>query len=116
MVHLPFSLWFALMPYTSVLLLLNELEHALHRAGLWHSEAPEPQALASTAPFCCDTMSFDAWLQFIFLPRFTALLESGQPLPAMALAPMAEHVWGQQVEFAELISVITRLDDAVNAA
>ncbi|WP_372872776.1 YqcC family protein [Shewanella sp.] len=104
------------MPYTSLFNLLGELEMALKKAGLWQVMAPPPAALKSSAPFCCDTLSFNAWLQFIFLPRFTALLKSGEPLPAMALAPMAEHVWGQQPEFAELVSVITQLDDAVNAA
>ena len=44
-------------------------------------------------PFCLDTLNFDQWLQFVFLPTLYAMLEARQPLPsACAIAPMAEEI------------------------
>ncbi|MCL2916969.1 YqcC family protein [Shewanella litorisediminis] len=98
-----------------LLSLLDELEYALKSAALWRDKMPSTEALASQAPFGCDLMAFDEWLQFIFLPRFRALLEAKQPLPsAMCLLPMAQHVWGADTDKESLLTAIANLDDAVN--
>ncbi|QJR82877.1 YqcC family protein [Alteromonas pelagimontana] len=70
---------------------LKALEQLLTSRDLWSDAAPTAQALASNQPFSCDTLRFEQWLQFIFIPRFKQLLTNGEALPnAMALAPMAE--------------------------
>lgn len=52
------------------------------------------QALASREPFCCDTLSFEQWLQFILIPRMGALIAGNHPLPSnIAVAPMAEEAF-----------------------
>ena len=72
--------------------LLIDIEAHLRQMGLWQPEPPPPDALASTEPFCIDTLGFDQWLQFIFLPTMYDLLESGEELPTeCAIAPMAEE-------------------------
>jgi uncharacterized protein YqcC (DUF446 family) len=72
--------------------LLIDVEAHLRQMGLWQPEPPPPDALASAEPFCIDTLGFDQWLQFIFLPTMYGLLESGQELPTeCAIAPMAEE-------------------------
>ena len=38
-------------------------------------------ALASQEPFCMDTLKFEQWLQWIFLPRMKDTLEQSRPLP-----------------------------------
>jgi Uncharacterized protein conserved in bacteria len=60
---------------------LNELEQRLGELGVPAGDRPTPEALASTMPFCYDTMDVEAWLQFIFLGRMRELLEQGDPLP-----------------------------------
>jgi len=63
----------------------------LKTSGLWQSVAPETEAFASTEPFCLDSMAPLQWLQWVFLPRMQALLESGAPLPVtLAIAPYYE--------------------------
>lgn len=100
---------------TKLISLLDELEHALKAALLWRDEMPTAQALASQAPFGCDLLAFEEWLQFIFLPRFRTLLETGQPLPsAMSVLPMAQHVWGTHEDKDTLLIILANLDDAVN--
>ncbi|ABZ77538.1 protein of unknown function DUF446 [Shewanella halifaxensis HAW-EB4] len=90
---------------------LDALEAELAKQDLLSSQAPTVKALASTTPFACDVMPFEHWLQFIFLPKMRYMLDEKMPLPkAMAVAPMAEHVWASQPELQNLISILTDLD------
>jgi dTDP-4-dehydrorhamnose 3,5-epimerase len=74
--------------------LLTKLEQELKAVGLWSTEQPSSQALASTQPFCCDTLSFEQWLQFIFIPRISQMLAARQQLPsAIAITPMGEEAF-----------------------
>lgn len=96
--------------------LLQRIEQELRQAGLWSQQAPSAQALASTAPFCCDSMPFEHWLQFVFLARMHALLDGGLALPSqICICPMAEEALknhGSQVE--ALINRIADLDELLS--
>lgn len=75
------------------------IERELRAQGWWSDEAPSAQALASTSPFALDTMSFDQWLQWIFLPRMKEILEQGLALPnASGILVMAETVYVDRPE------------------
>lgn len=83
---------------------LIKLEQMLKQCSLWSNNVPSKSAMASSAPFACDAMAFEQWLQFIFIPKMYELIEFQQPLPTnMAIAPMAEHVWQGRGDYAELI-------------
>ena len=57
----------------------------------WSPDQPSALALASDQPFACDTLSFEKWLQFVFIPRLRSLAESGSALPCGSeVAAMAE--------------------------
>ncbi|MGB6138233.1 MAG: YqcC family protein [Shewanella sp.] len=87
------------------------LEQILKQCSLWADSTPSVQAMASSAPFACDTMAFEQWLQFIFIPKMSELIEFQHPLPAnMAIAPMAEHVWQGMTDYAELIRHLRDFD------
>ena len=45
---------------------LNALELGLRELGLWSDARPKAEHLASTMPFCYDTLELEQWLQFIF--------------------------------------------------
>ncbi|MDR7122772.1 YqcC family protein [Rheinheimera soli] len=80
--------------YTQVAILLNQIEAELKSCGLWTLTAPSVEAMQSTAPFFCDTMPLENWLQFVFLPRMRALVEGRLPLPQqIAVCPMAEEAF-----------------------
>ncbi len=71
---------------------LIDIEADLRQLRLWQSAAPDSAALASTEPFCFDTLTLPQWLQFVFIPRMYELLESDANLPEnCAIAPMAEE-------------------------
>ncbi len=97
--------------------LLFQLETELKAASLWQSEPLPPSAYESTEPFCIDRMSFAQWLQFIFLPRMHALIDSGQPLPAqISIVPLAEVYFAQVgVKAEELLKLLQKIEQAVLA-
>ena len=61
---------------------LLEVEATLRTNGKWDENSPDSNALASKQPFCLDTLEFEQWLQWIFLPRMKTTLEETKPLPA----------------------------------
>lgn len=75
------------------------IERELQVQGWWDDEAPTDEALASTVPFAVDTLSFEQWLQWIFLPRMKLIIELGHPLPnASGILVMAETVFVDRPE------------------
>ena len=57
------------------------IERELRLQNWWSEQPPMSEALASQQPFCVDTLAFEQWLQWIFLPRMKQLLESAAALP-----------------------------------
>lgn len=98
--------------------LLIDLEAALRVAGLWGRQEPAAQALASAEPFCVDTLEFPQWLQFVFLPRMSALISEGLPLPERSgIAEMAE-MWLRGVRSPygpSLLAVLREIDTAISS-
>ncbi|MGB2023814.1 MAG: YqcC family protein [Litorivicinaceae bacterium] len=74
---------------------LNALELGLRELGLWSDARPKAEHLASTMPFCYDTLELEQWLQFIFLGRMREVLEQGDALPeSCAISPYVEMLSG----------------------
>lgn len=91
--------------------LLQQLELQLFALDLWADLPPSADAFASSAPFACDTMAFEQWLQFILLPKMHSLINGQQPLPSnIAIAPMAQHLWAQHAERTPIIQILEQLD------
>ena len=76
------------------------IERELIVQGWWEDEPPSDEALESTVPFAVDTLNFEQWLQWIFLPRMKIILEQDLPLPnASGIQEMAEMVFaGRNVQ------------------
>ncbi|HEY8386315.1 MAG TPA: YqcC family protein [Porticoccaceae bacterium] len=97
--------------HRQLVLELAELEAILQSLQLWHDTTPSATALASTAPFACDTLLFTEWLQFIFIPRLRSLAHARAPLPRNCnVTPMAEEYFGSGSEQSALVARITRID------
>jgi uncharacterized protein YqcC (DUF446 family) len=95
--------------------LLIDLEGELRRWNHWQSESPEAEALASTEPFCVDTLSLPQWLQFVFIPRVHALAAAQQQLPGRCdIAPMAEEYFGEAAGAEQLVAIIRQLDERLS--
>ncbi len=75
---------------TEIAEVLIDIEAQLRQLGLWQRIPPSTEALASTEPFCVDTLTLPQWLQFVFIPTIYRMLEAGEPLPercGIALTP-----------------------------
>ncbi|WP_428820657.1 YqcC family protein [Microbulbifer sp. MCCC 1A16149] len=98
--------------YPDIATLLLELEAEMRAVELWDAEPPSEEALASTQPFCVDTLTLPQWLQFVFLPRMSQLVELEQPLPGKCgIAPMAEEYFrGTDLPIAGLTRKLLDID------
>ncbi|NVK54004.1 MAG: YqcC family protein [Alteromonadaceae bacterium] len=89
--------------------LLMRLKSVMITADIWSSQMPSAQALASQQPFACDTLTFEQWLQFIFIPRLDALFSRGEIAPPMSILPMAHMTWGHDHQVVQ--AVISEFDE-----
>ena len=95
-----------------LLALLDDLEGELRDKLLWDELVPSESDLNSTVPFSIDTLTFSQWLQFIFIPKMSMLVQQNLPLPrTMLVLPMAEESFKNiAVDSAGLLVIIGRID------
>lgn len=98
--------------YHDIASVLIDIEAELRYLGLWEQEEPDEEALASTEPFCVDTLDLHQWLQFVFLPRMYLIVEARDMLPSeCGIAPMAEEFYrGAELPVESLIVALHRVD------
>ncbi|WP_330927033.1 YqcC family protein [Candidatus Sororendozoicomonas aggregata] len=99
-----------------VLNLLNAMEQELKKLALWEGLPPSPEALASTTPFCMNTLRLSQWLQWIFIPRVRAIIDQGAELPVGAnMKPYAEEAFAVDgVHSTVLLDIIGQLDQVMS--
>lgn len=88
------------------------IERELRVLGWWKEVPPSDESLSSREPFCVDTLDFDQWLQWIFLPRMKIILEQDLPLPtASGILEMAEMVYASRIrEARDLLALLKDFD------
>ena len=92
--------------------LLQQLEAQLQHHELWQQTMPSAEALQSTEPFAIDTLHPHEWLQWIFIARMRALVESNQPLPrGFSIEPYFAEAWKQKLHYGELLETIRTIDE-----
>jgi uncharacterized protein YqcC (DUF446 family) len=98
--------------HTQLEKLLLALEVELQELTLWQADIPTEEALNSTQPFSCDTLTFPQWLQFIFIEKMTELNGAEALLPtSISICPMAEESFKHfSDKAASLINVIADID------
>ncbi|WP_341503477.1 YqcC family protein [Gallaecimonas sp. GXIMD4217] len=82
----------------TVLAKLEAIEMEMQVQGLWSDEEPAEEALASTQPFCVDTLAFEQWVQFVMLPKLKVMVQQGQAPSNISVCPMAEESWKEHGE------------------
>lgn len=98
--------------HTEVAEILIDIEAQLRQIGQWDRLPPSREALASSQPFCVDTLTLPQWLQFVFLPTLYQMLEEGAELPdRCGIAPMAEEYFrGTELPSDDLLDALLRID------
>jgi uncharacterized protein YqcC (DUF446 family) len=98
--------------HTDIAELLIDIEAHLRRLNLWEKIPPSTQALASSEPFCVDTLTLPQWLQFVFIPTIRQMVEAGDTLPAQCgIAPMGEEFFRESGSGADALLVSLRQID-----
>lgn len=83
--------------YTHSQTKLAQLQQVMQELNLWSDTAPTEQAFASTEPFALDHMSPTEWLQWVFIPKMQALVESRAELPKqIAITPYLEEAMKEE--------------------
>lgn len=92
------------------------IERELRSLGWWSDLPPSDEALSSVEPFSVDTLEFEQWLQWIFLPRMKLILENDLPLPnASGILEMAEMVYAtRQRETRVLQQLLAQFDRLIS--
>lgn len=106
---------------TNIVLLqqhLAQLTRELQCASLWDREAPSAEKLASIEPFCVDTLRFEQWLQWVFIPKLSKQVAmphfSGLANPS-DIHTMAEHAFKDYGQATNVIcDVIHQIDKTLN--
>ncbi|PFG55567.1 uncharacterized protein YqcC (DUF446 family) [Vibrio sp. ES.051] len=92
--------------------LLHQLEERLKKHDLWQHSMPSPQALQSVEPFAIGSLHPHEWLQWIFIARMRALVESNKALPkGFSIEPYFSEVWKQEAKYTELLHIIRTIDE-----
>ena len=97
--------------------LILEIEAEMRRIQLWESERPSEEALSSLVPFCHDTLAFHQWLQWVFLPKMKAVVETEEDFPTSSeIAPLAEYSFERlPQDTSRLLELIRSFDDFINS-
>ncbi len=94
------------------------LETELINQGLWGKECPTAKQLASQEPFCVDTMAFEQWLQWVFIPKLSELLKqpSFNGLPNRSdIHTIAEYLFEKYPENTDKITdSLKQIDELLN--
>lgn len=98
------------------IVLLEAIEVELRRQDVWLPMPPSVEAMASTTPFCMDTMAFSQWLQWIFVPRVQAIIDSGGCLPKGSnIKSYAEEALAiERLEGEKLLLIIEQFDQLMS--
>jgi len=96
--------------------LLIAIREEMEAKQLWGEQSPSAEALASTQPFCVDTLTFSEWIQWLMIPRLQMMITQQMPLPQNSnIHAMAEEVFKTlATDTALLEELIRQLDDALN--
>ncbi len=94
---------------------LLEVEATLRTHGMWDQTRPPAEALVSEQPFCIDTLRFEQWLQWIFLPRMKEILEDRRPLPVKSgiFSYAQEYLRKDAPPTTGLLELVKRFDDLI---
>lgn len=96
---------------------LQALQAEMSALDLWSALPPSAEALASTMPFMYDTLEFHQWLQWVFVPRLSALIDARSALPGNCnIHALGEHEFARLAprDCSRLLALLQRLDHTLN--
>lgn len=84
---------------------------AMKRTGAWDVARPDDAAFADMGPFGSQTMAFEQWLRWVFVPHVEALIATAGPWPAASqVATVAVREGDTNPAVAALVDALAAFD------
>jgi len=101
----------------TIIVTLVSIEVEMQQLQLWSEQRPSDTALASTQPFCIDTLTLPEWIQFILLDRLRSMIDQSIALPKQCgVAPIAqEYFKHSELGGQQLTALLEQLDRQLGA-
>ena len=97
--------------YQEVQTKLDEIVTEMKEIGFWQDAPLEPEQYDFRAAFALDTMAFNQWLQFIFVPRVGQILDSQGTFPTRSqVGAQAIREFDTVPEAAQLVELLCAFD------
>jgi uncharacterized protein YqcC (DUF446 family) len=92
--------------------LLEEIELEMKREHVWQEAPPAPDKFIDMGPFGRNTMAFEQWLQFVFLPAVKEALSGEREPPKTSQVHIhAVKAFDGQSEAAPLVRLLCDFDE-----
>jgi uncharacterized protein YqcC (DUF446 family) len=89
---------------------LEEIERAMHAAGLWQESPLQPDQLEFEAAFGADKLAFSQWLQFVFIPRVREAIASARFPKSSSVGVQAIREFDTYSDAAHLVTLLNEFD------
>ncbi|MFM7275643.1 MAG: YqcC family protein [Gammaproteobacteria bacterium] len=99
-----------------VLSQLDTIETVMQDAGMWQAEALHPDQYDFRLAFASDTMRFEQWLQFVFVPAVRRAAEAGRFPSSSDVAVQAVRAFDGMTGADGLLTELARFDALFNRA
>ena len=90
---------------------IAEIEAEMRRIGMWQDQPIAHGQLDVKAAFGADKISFDQWLQFVFVPRVNEIVAVGGQFPSTSqVAAQAHREWDNRDNVDVLLKLLRDFD------
>lgn len=96
---------------------VDAIEVEMRRLGWWRDEPLPAEMYDFTQAFAMDTMPFQYWLQFIFIPRVRDIIASEGDFPGSSqVGAQAVREFDGVYEAESLVGLLSEFDDYIVSA
>jgi uncharacterized protein YqcC (DUF446 family) len=90
---------------------LLKIKSEMRRTGLWDVKGLSSESRQNRGAFGMDSMSFEQWLRWVFVPNVEKLLKTGGPWPASSdVGVAAMRNFDGQDEHSGLVTLLQEFD------
>jgi len=95
--------------------MIADIEAEMKKINLWQDEDLPPEKFEFRQAFAMDTMTFDQWLQFIFIPRVHDILDNNGSFPkSSSVAAQAVREFDGYTQASNLLHLLSEFDALFN--
>jgi uncharacterized protein YqcC (DUF446 family) len=97
---------------------LDAIESEMKRIGMWQADPLAPGKFDDMGPFGANTMSFEQWLQFVFVPNVRAIVAERGEFPSQSQVSQKAYrewkMWGDMPDVDTLLELLRKFDSLFN--